>query len=84
VCRTGLLSTSLRHPDTIRALDLTTLAKLCQFLNCQPGDFITYIPKTIHDPTSGLSPEMLAAQRRIAELERRLSDALEADVRPAP
>lgn len=35
----------LRKPEAVRAMQLDTLRRLCEFLRCQPGDILTYSPR---------------------------------------
>src|SRR5690242_3032519 len=32
----------IRHPERAHAIELTTLAALCEVLDCQPGELLTY------------------------------------------
>lgn len=40
-----LANMSILKTGKARALRITTLAKLCQVLECQPGDLLEYRPK---------------------------------------
>jgi putative transcriptional regulator len=48
----------VNHPEQTEGLGFDTLARLCAFLKCQPGDLIEYIP----DPDGRVytQPERLA------------------------
>lgn len=34
----------LRHPDQAKGISFDLLERLCEYLNCQPGDLIEYVP----------------------------------------
>ena len=34
----------VRNPLSVRGVGLDTLARLCAFLGCQPGDLLEYVP----------------------------------------
>lgn len=34
----------LRHPESIQFVSTDTVARVCEFLHCQPGDFMRYTP----------------------------------------
>ena len=34
-----------------KQIDMNSLAALCEFLQCQPGDLIEYVPESKEDPT---------------------------------
>jgi DNA-binding Xre family transcriptional regulator len=39
---TNTVTRLLRTPETVQTLTVDTLARLCQFLECQPGDLIVH------------------------------------------
>lgn len=39
------LTALVRQPATVRAITFDTLARLCAFLDCQPGDLLVYEPR---------------------------------------
>lgn len=44
--QTGISPGALRllYYDRMKKIDLEILARLCQALNCQPGDLLVYVP----------------------------------------
>ncbi len=44
----------LRKPWRVKRLDMETLTALCRFLDCQPGDLLTYDPDEL--PSTRLAP----------------------------
>ena len=39
------------------SIDTRTLERICALLNCQPGDFMTYIPETVGDADAAIKEE---------------------------
>ena len=35
----------LRRPDTVHSVSLDVIARVCEFLQCQPGDWLSYAPR---------------------------------------
>lgn len=46
------VSPLLRSPDDIKAISLETLARLCDYFQCVPGDILEYVPNA----TPSLTP----------------------------
>lgn len=39
---------SLLKNGKVKAIRLSTLSKICEVLNCQPGDILEYIEENVH------------------------------------
>lgn len=44
----------VRHPEEAKNISFETLARLCKFLGCQPGDLLEYVPAGV-GPKAGIS-----------------------------
>ena len=51
-----LLSEKVMTEIRQKKVTMSTLNKLCQLLNCQPGDILEYIPDPAADETSNDTP----------------------------
>ena len=45
---------SLLKSGKVRAIRFSTLEAICQYLNCQPGDILVYVPD---EPDAGLQSD---------------------------